>query len=87
MVGSHPHVLQSIELYHGGLIAYSLGNFVFDQYLGIANATVILRVWLDRDGFDRYDYVPVLIDNGFPHVITPDLAPAIGTLIAPVLNP
>jgi poly-gamma-glutamate capsule biosynthesis protein CapA/YwtB (metallophosphatase superfamily) len=87
VVGSHPHVLQSIELYHGGLIAYSLGNFVFDQYLGIANATVILRVWLDRDGFGRYDYVPALIENGFPHVITPDRAPAISTLVAPVLNP
>ena len=24
--------------YHGGLIAYSLGNFVFDDYKGISNA-------------------------------------------------
>jgi len=26
----HPHVPQGIEMYKGGLIAYSLGNFVFD---------------------------------------------------------
>ena len=44
VIGSHPHVLQQIEPYHGGLIAYSLGNFVFDQYRGIANASIILRV-------------------------------------------
>ncbi len=29
VVGSHPHVLQGIEVYHGAPIAYSLGNFVF----------------------------------------------------------
>lgn len=27
--GSHPHVLQPIEAYNGGMIYYSLGNFVF----------------------------------------------------------
>jgi len=31
VVGHHPHVTQKIELYNGGLIAYSLGNFIFDQ--------------------------------------------------------
>lgn len=29
--GHHPHVLQGVEFYQGGLIAYSLGNFIFDQ--------------------------------------------------------
>ena len=86
VIGSHPHVLQQMERYHGGLIAYSLGNFVFDQYKGVADATIILRVVLTRDGVQSYDYVPALIDNGLPHVITEDLAPAIGTLVAPV-NP
>jgi poly-gamma-glutamate capsule biosynthesis protein CapA/YwtB (metallophosphatase superfamily) len=84
VIGSHPHQLESIELYHGGLIAYSLGNFVFDDYRGIANASIILQVRLTKAGFQDYDYVPVLIDNGLPHVITPELAPAIGTLVAPV---
>jgi poly-gamma-glutamate synthesis protein (capsule biosynthesis protein) len=83
VIGSHPHVLQQIEPYHGGLIAYSLGNFVFDQYAGIANATIILRVVLGRAGVQSYDYVPVLIDNGLPHIITAKDAPAIGTLVAP----
>ncbi len=84
VIGSHPHQLESIELYHGGLIAYSLGNFVFDEYRGIANASIILRVKLTKAGVQAYDYVPVLIDNGLPHLITPEQVPAIGTLVAPV---
>jgi poly-gamma-glutamate capsule biosynthesis protein CapA/YwtB (metallophosphatase superfamily) len=32
VVGHHPHVVQATETYRGGLIFYSLGNFVFDQY-------------------------------------------------------
>jgi len=32
IVGSHPHVVQNIEQYHNGLIFYSLGNFIFDQF-------------------------------------------------------
>jgi len=84
VIGSHPHVLQEIEPYHGGLIAYSLGNFVFDQYAGIANATIILRVVLNRSGVQSYDYVPVLIDNGLPHLVTAkDIPLSIGTLVAP----
>jgi poly-gamma-glutamate capsule biosynthesis protein CapA/YwtB (metallophosphatase superfamily) len=86
VLGSHPHQLQPIERYHGGLIAYSLGNFVFDDYRGIANATIILRVVLTRAGVQSYGYIPVLIDNGLPHVITEDLAPAISTMVAPI-NP
>lgn len=31
VIGHHPHVVQEVEEYAGGLIAYSLGNFVFDQ--------------------------------------------------------
>lgn len=32
VIGHHPHVVQSFEVYNGKLIFYSLGNFVFDQY-------------------------------------------------------
>ncbi len=31
VIGTHPHVIQGIEVYRGGLIAYSLGNCIFDQ--------------------------------------------------------
>ncbi len=32
VLGHHPHVAQPVERYKEGWIAYSLGNFVFDQY-------------------------------------------------------
>jgi len=31
VVGHHPHIIQEIERYKDGWIAYSLGNFIFDQ--------------------------------------------------------
>lgn len=31
VVGAHPHVVQTIEIYDGKPILYSLGNFMFDQ--------------------------------------------------------
>lgn len=32
ILGGHPHVVEPFEIYKGRFIAYSLGNFVFDQY-------------------------------------------------------
>jgi len=32
VIGHHPHVVQPSEKYRDGLIYYSLGNFVFDQF-------------------------------------------------------
>jgi len=53
VVGSGPHVLRGIEWYHGGLIAYSLGNFggygAFSMG-GPLSTTAILRVQLRGDG-------------------------------------
>lgn len=31
VLGSHPHVVQPMEIYHNKAIFYSLGNFLFDQ--------------------------------------------------------
>ncbi len=32
IAGHHPHVVQPLEINEKGVIAYSLGNFIFDQY-------------------------------------------------------
>lgn len=32
VIGAHPHVIQNSEVYKKRLIAYSLGNFLFDQH-------------------------------------------------------
>jgi poly-gamma-glutamate synthesis protein (capsule biosynthesis protein) len=39
VVGTHPHVVQTLEKYKNTYIAYSLGNFVFDQYFSVETMT------------------------------------------------
>ncbi len=34
VIGTHPHVTQTVDIYRGKPIIYSLGNFVFDYYPG-----------------------------------------------------
>lgn len=44
LIGSHPHVLQGIELYQGKVICYSLGNFCFGGNLNpVDKDTAIYR--------------------------------------------
>lgn len=55
VIGHHPHVARRIDRHGRGLIAYSLGNFVFDQlwnqWLRIG---LVLRVRLSRHGVEDY---------------------------------
>lgn len=45
VVGHHPHVIEPVERYKDGVIVYSLGNFVFDQYFSTETMTGgVLRV-------------------------------------------
>lgn len=39
VVGHHPHVVEPVEFYKDGIIAYSLGNFIFDQYFSVETMT------------------------------------------------
>ena len=71
VIGSHPHVLQPIEEYGAGLIAYSLGNFVFDGFWDPANDSVILLVELTAEGVARHETVPVTIVEGIPMLAEP----------------
>ena len=71
VLGSHPHVLQDVEEYAGGLIAYSLGNFVFDGFEGASNTSAILNVELGHDGaILDWNLTPVQIGNdGLPRPV------------------
>ena len=44
VIGHHPHVLQGVERYGGGLIAYSLGNFLFENTSDPPRLTGVLRL-------------------------------------------
>jgi hypothetical protein len=63
VIGHHPHVVQGIEEYRGGLIAYSLGNFQFRIELGdrfLSRGTgIMLRIHRSKEGQLRYEALPV----------------------------
>ena len=71
VVGAHPHVLQEVEAYGDGLIAYSLGNFVFDGFWDPANDSAILLVELTAAGVAGWEMVPISIVDGIPLLAEP----------------
>jgi hypothetical protein len=65
VIGHHPHVCQGIETYKNGLIAYSLGSFIYvhEEELGFSkkntnrNTSICLTLEVDKNGI--IDYSPV----------------------------
>ena len=72
VIGHHPHVVQGLELYNGKLIAWSLGNFLFDQYFYSAQSAALLYVWMDGDELHHVEAVPIYIKGYHP---TPAVGP------------
>lgn len=64
IIGHHPHILQGIESYNGGLIAYSLGNFVFDMWQARLRESGILEILYDSENnTTNYNFIPVYIND------------------------
>ncbi len=61
VIGSHPHVLQEIEMYDGKPIVYSLGNFVFGSSIP---KTTLLKVTIGEDGVELTE-IPCTSSGGF----------------------
>ncbi|OIO18614.1 MAG: hypothetical protein AUJ23_03305 [Candidatus Magasanikbacteria bacterium CG1_02_32_51] len=50
IIGSHPHVVQPIEIYKDKPIFYSLGNFIFDQYFSKETKEgLLLNLSIEKD--------------------------------------
>lgn len=85
VIGAHPHVLQAYEEYNGGLILYSLGNFVFDDFTEPEIYSAIFTATITRDGVQAFDFIPVLIErDGLPRLATAEEATGILELIQPL---
>ncbi len=66
IVGHHPHVVQELEQYGNGWVAYSLGNFIFDQNFSEETMRgAILRVELDGGNIANVTLMPVRISSDF----------------------
>jgi len=87
LLGHHPHVLQGYVRQNKTLIAYSLGNFVFDYFTGAMNETAILDVTLSRDGVESVNWIPIVIRDGFPRPAGPEAAARIRSRLKPLSPP
>ncbi|WP_370949496.1 CapA family protein [Amycolatopsis sp. cg5] len=70
VIAHHPHVLQGMEWYKGHLIAYSMGNFVFDQDFLSTFASAFLRTVWEGGTLVEARLVPVEIDGYRPAAAT-----------------
>ncbi|MDJ0959816.1 MAG: CapA family protein [Acidimicrobiia bacterium] len=66
VVGHHPHVLQGFEWYRDRLIAYSLGNFVFDQDFLSTFSSAVLRTVFEGDRLVEARIFPLTLDSYRP---------------------
>ena len=69
VVGCHPHVMQGIDFYKGKLIAYSLGNYWFNN---VKRETALLKIYLEQDGTVRAQLLPAMGKDTFTYLITDD---------------
>lgn len=65
VIGSHPHVLHGFESHNGGLIAYSLGNFIFPgmDETKYGEESLILGVGVVDQTVRYVELFPVRINN------------------------
>lgn len=71
VIGHHPHVLQRVEPFGSHtVVAYSLGNFVFDSHHPEACQSAVLRVRLSRRGVEHVEAIPVQIQQCQPRLLS-----------------
>lgn len=64
VVGSHPHVVQSIDSINGKPIFYSLGNFVFDQpWSEETKKGLAIRLTYSGKNLSKIEKLPVYMKN------------------------
>lgn len=63
VIGSHPHVVQSLEVYKNKAIFYSLGNFMFDQYFSFEtqHGLAVVVEWDEKETI--FNIVPVSLEK------------------------
>ncbi|MBZ0265842.1 CapA family protein [bacterium] len=63
VVGHHPHVAQSIEMYNGVPILYSLGNYTFASYSETAKVGLLARAEFQNDSLTAVEVIPINVYN------------------------
>lgn len=69
IVGHHPHVVQGVETYKNKIIAYSLGNFLFDmKWRDTYRKSFILKIDCSTDMKFSFSTVPLKINDYYQPV-------------------
>jgi poly-gamma-glutamate capsule biosynthesis protein CapA/YwtB (metallophosphatase superfamily) len=70
IIGSHPHIIQGVEVYKGKPIFYSLGNFIFDQYQEprLEDGMMVRMDITDKEYV--YDIIPIHSSRSVPTIAT-----------------
>lgn len=79
VIGHHPHWVQAVELYNDVVVAYSHGNFIFDQMWSYETRVGVIGkyTFYDED-LVGVEFIPVLIEDfAQPVVMTGDEAQAV----------
>jgi gamma-polyglutamate biosynthesis protein CapA len=63
IIGTHPHVIQPIEIYKNKAIFYSLGNFLFDQSFSEATKTGLGVKMTINGSSTTYSLMPLYINK------------------------
>jgi poly-gamma-glutamate capsule biosynthesis protein CapA/YwtB (metallophosphatase superfamily) len=82
VIGHHPHVVQGSWVSEGRFVAYSLGNFVFDQQQGETRQGLALRAFFDKQGLRAVQALPVWAGPR-PRLMTPDEATSLLARVQP----
>ncbi len=66
VVGTHPHVAQETENYRGGVIMYSLGNFIFDQYFSADTMSgLAVKITFDGKNISKIEEFKTSLDKNY----------------------
>lgn len=73
IIGHHPHVPQGWEEYSGGLIFYSLGNFVFNiNNTSSSYESYVVSIELHENKKKTYSIIPIRFENNMIELIDKD---------------
>lgn len=66
IIGNHPHWVQGVQIYHGKLITYAHGNFIFDQTWSKETQEGVVGEYLlyNKELIDVL-YHPILVDKSY----------------------
>jgi gamma-polyglutamate biosynthesis protein CapA len=77
VIGAHPHVLQKVQRIGKTLVAYSLGDFLFDLSHAACLDSCILMVDLQKGKKPQWEAVPLDLSSGRPEPLAGQNAQAV----------